>query len=240
MPDLEETIQNEDQVTDEITDQETPTEVVPEKPEVANPYEMSPDLRTRYKSADDLEVFAKTKQSEADTLRTEFEDYKRLNPQAQPTQPVGPTSEELLDKLVKDPAGFVRDATNDIRAQLQLSEFTRTHPDIEQYKAGMKEIVDRNPMILNDPDGLNMVYEYAKSRVGASMATQAAQIKSDEVNAINNTKKTDAFVEGSSTPKPTATPTITDGMSIAEMDKIFDEKGVGWISDEERRYYDEE
>jgi len=239
MPDFEETIQDEEIITDEIADEEIVPEVVPEETVEQNPYELSPELRSRYKSAGDLEEFAKTKQREADQLRAEYDAYKRQTPQAQTTQPNQPTSEELLDKLVKDPAGFIREATDDIRAQFALSEFTRTHPDIEQYKAGMKEIVDRNPMILNDPNGLDMVYEYAKSRAGAVRANDAATIKRAEVDEINNVKKTTAYVESSSTPKKTATPVITDGMSIAEMDKILDQQKVPWISDDERQHYEE-
>jgi hypothetical protein len=239
MTESEETIQNEEQVTEEITNEQVETEVVPEETVEQNPYEMSPELRTRYKSAEELENFAKKQQSEADRVKAEYEAYKRQNQQAQSTQPTGPTSEELLDKLVKDPVAFVKEATNDIRAQFALSEFARTHPDMENYKEGMNSIVQRSPQVLNDPQGLEMVYLLAKQQAGATMANQAAEIKRTETDKVNQVKKTTAFVETSSTPKKDAKPVITDGMSVAEMDKILDEQGVGWVSDDERQYYEE-
>jgi len=198
-----------------------------------DPYEVPENLKSRYKSAEEIAQFAAEKQSEADRIRREYEAYKQQHPEATQTQDQ-PSSEEVLDRLVKDPAGFVREMTNDIRAQLALTEFARTHPKLDDYKGDIAAIVNRTPAILADPEGLDMVYNYVARQREADRLNNASAIKSANIQKTENLKKTDAYVEGSTAPQRTSSPIITPDMSPEEMDKALDDAGIGWISDEER------
>lgn len=229
----DETIQNEELADEQITE-ETPEVVESEQQQQAepDPYIIPENLRSRYKSAEELANFAAVKQAEADRLKYEYDLYKQQHPET--TQVNQSSNEEVLDKLVKDPVGFVRELTNDIRAQVALSEFARTHPKLDDYKEDIASIVNRTPAILADPDGLEMVYNLVERRKEANKLNSAAQVKAQQNAQVQQTKQTNAFVEGATTPKQKASPKIVPGMSIEEQDKIFDDMGVGWITDEER------
>lgn len=236
----DETIENQEQVADEqVTEEQTEEAVVEstEKPEAQDdPLRLSPELQSRYKSAADLETFAAQKQSEADRLRSELDTYKQQHPTAESTQPI--PNEEQLERLGRDPVRFVQEVTGDIRAQVALMEFSRLHPDMEQHKAGMKEIVERNPQVLAHPQGLEMAYLLAKSQGEATKLTQAAAVKQAHTAEVNAVKQTGAFVEGATTPKQKASPKISADDSVADMDKKLDAMDVGWISDEDRHSSD--
>lgn len=230
----DETIQNEELADEQVTE-ETP-EVVESEPEQQaepDPYVIPENLRSRYRSAEELANFAAAKQSEADRLKREYETYKQQHPEAN-HQPQQPSNEEVLDKLVKDPVGFVKELTNDIRAQVALSEFARTHPKLDDYKEDIANIVNRTPAILADPDGLEMVYNLVERRKEVNKLNNAAQVKAQQNAQVQQTKQTNAFVEGATTPKQKASPKIVPGMSVEEMEKTMDDMGIGWITDEER------
>ena len=197
-----------------------------------DPLRLSPNLQTRYKSAADLETFAATQQGEADRLRSEFETYKQQHP-TEPAQPNAPTGEEQLERFAQDPVAFVQNATNDIRAQVALSEFARTHPDLEQYKAGMKDVVNRTPGILADPQGLEMAYLLAKSQTEATLAGQAAVVKANQTAQVVLEKQTAAVVEGATTPQPTPSTKVVLGMSGKESLDALKAQGIQDASDED-------
>jgi len=200
-------------------------EPTPEPQPQDDPLRLSPELQSRYKSAADLEAFAATKQGEADRLRSELETYKRQHP-TDPAQPATPTGEEQLERFAKDPVGFVQEITNDIRAQVALTEFARNHPDMEQHKAGMREIVNRTPGILADPQGLEMAYLLAKNQGEATKLGQAAEVKAAHTAQVTASKKTDAVVEGVTTPKPASSPKVVSGMSSKESLAALKAQGI--------------
>jgi hypothetical protein len=239
----DETIENQEQVVgEETTEQQTEETVVESTAEQVqdDPLRLSEAQQSRYKSAADLEAFAATKQSEADRLRSEFETYKQQHP-AESAQPNTPTGEEQLEQFARDPVAFVQNVTNDIRAQVALSEFARTHPDIEQYKAGMREVVNRTPGILADPQqGLEMAYLLVKNQSDATKATQAATIKAEHNAQVQATKKIDAVVEGATVAQPQASTKIDPNDSPAEMDRKMDAAGIPWVTDEERHRPDDD
>jgi len=218
----------------EPTDKEPVVAPEPTSQATDDPLRLSPNLQTRYKSAADLEAFAATQQGEADRLRSELETYKQQHPTVEPAQPNIPTGEEQLEQFAKDPVGFVQGVTNDIRAQVALSEFARTHPDLEQYKAGMKDVVNRTPGILADPQGLEMAYLLAKNQIEATMATQAAAVKAGQTAQVVLDKQTTAVVEGSTTPQPTTSPKVVLGMSSKDSLAALKAAGVPDGTDEDR------
>ena len=228
----DETIQNEELAEEQLTE-ETPEVVESEQQQQQDPYAFPENLKSRYRSAAELADFAAQKQSEADKYKQQYETYKQQHPEATQTTNQ-PSNEEVLDRLVKDPVGFVKELTNDIRAQVALSEFARTHPKLDEYKEDIASIVNRTPGILADPDGLEMVYNLVERRKEAGKLNDAAALKATQNAQTQQTKKTDAFVEGATTPKQKASPKIVPGMSIAEQEKIMDEMGIGWITDEDR------
>lgn len=219
-------------ITEPVVD---PT-VTPE-PQV-DPLKLSVEAQSRYKSAADLEAFAAQRQGEADRLRSEFETYKQQHPELNQPQPPHPTSEERIEKFAGDPDAFVREvamaATNDIRAQVALSEFARTHPDMETYKDGMKGIVERNPGVLADPQGLEMVYLLARNQGDATKLTEAAAIKNAHNAQVLTNKQTGAIVEGATPPQPTSSPKVTLGMSPEESEKALQAQGIPDATDEDR------
>jgi hypothetical protein len=198
-----------------------------------DPYEIPENLKSRYKSAAELAEFAAQKQSEADRLQAKVDAYEQQHPPVKPTE-TQPSSDEMLEKLAKDPVGFVKELTDDIRAQVALSEFARTHPKLDEYRGDIAAIVNRTPGILADPEGLDMVYNYVARQKEADKLNSASAIKNAHANEVQNLKKTGAVVEGSTAPKKGSSPLIKPGMSPDEMDKALDDAGVGWISDEER------
>lgn len=221
----------------------TPTpEPTPEPQAQDDPLRLSPNLQTRYKSAADLEAFAATQQGEADRLRSEFETYKQQHPEVT-AQPPAPTGAEQLEKFAEDPVGFVQQitqgVTNDIRAQVALTEFERVHPDIGQYKAGMRDIVQRTPGILQDPQGLEMAYLLAKSQGQATMLGEAAAVKAGHAAQVQATKQTTAVVEGATVAQPQASTGINPEDSPAEMDKKMDAMNIPWVTDDERHRLDD-
>ena len=61
------------------------------KPQTTDdPLKLSVEAQSRYKSAADLEMFAKEKQSEADKSRLELEIYRQQHPQPSQPQPSAP------------------------------------------------------------------------------------------------------------------------------------------------------
>lgn len=230
----DETTKPEDQITDEQVTNPVEKEVVESTEQTqVDPLRLSPEMQSRHKSAADLETFAKEKQGEAQRLQNEFDDYRRQNPQ--PSQQTSTaTDEEVLDRLAKDPIAFVREVTSDIRAQVALTEFARTHPDMETYKAGMKGIVERNQGVLNDPQGLEMVYLLAKNQGDATKLTQAAEIKTAHNAQVLAEKQTTAVIEGATTPQPASSSKVTLGMSPEESADALKAQGIPDATDEDR------
>lgn len=225
-----------------------PTEPTVTEPVVASeptpqvqddPYKLSPEQQSRHKSAADLETFANLKQSEAAKLQNELDTYRLQHP-SEPAQPNAPTGEEQLEQFAKDPVAFVQSVTNDIRAQVALSEFARTHPDLERYKAGMKDVVNRTPGILADPQGLEMAYLLAKNQSDATKATQAADVKAGHNAQVLATKQTAAVVEGATAAQPQVSSGINPEDSVAEMNKKMDAMNVGWVTEDERHRLDDD
>jgi hypothetical protein len=239
----DETIQNDEIITDEFTDDDVETEVVESAEEQieteADPLRLSPELQSRYKSAAELEQFAATKQSEADRLRNEYNNYKALHPDVGESRPSEMSNEEVLDQLVKDPKGFVNELLAPIAAQVGLNNYANSgHPEIKDpnFMREMEAVIRESPSLVNNPRGLDIAYAYVKSQFDANKLTEAAGIKSARNAGIQTVKKTTAFTEGATAGKTQTSPKITPGMSTAEMDKIFDAQGVGWIKDEDREY----
>lgn len=233
------TIQNDEVTTEEVTNDVVETEVVESTEEQVqvDPLKLSPEQQSRHKSAADLEAFANQQQSEAAKLRNELDGYKAQYPQAGQVQP--PTNEEVLDRLVKDPKGFVNELLAPIAAQVGLNNYASSgHPEVKDpaFYAEMETIINGNPALANDPKGLDMAYHYVKSQVDANKLTKAAGIKTVHNANVQTTKQTTAFVEGATVAKTQTSPKIVPGMSSAEMDKIFDAQGVGWVKDEDREY----
>ena len=125
-------------------------------------------------------------------------------------------------------------ATNDIRAQMALSDFARTHPDLETYKEGMRGLVERNPRVLEDPQGLEMVYLMAKNQGDATKLTEAAAIKNAQNAKVLESKQNAAVVEGATTPQPTSSPKVTLGMSPEESAEALKSQGIPDATDEDR------
>ena len=112
--------------------------------------------------------------------------------------------------------------------------FERVHPDVEQYKAGMSDIVQRTPGILQDPQGLEMVYLLAKNQVEATKATEAAGIKAGQTAQVVLDKQTKAVVEGATTPQPAASSKVVLGMSSKESLEALKAQGIPDGTDEDR------
>jgi hypothetical protein len=240
---VDEAIENQEQVAGEETTEQKPEETVVEstaEQTQVDPYRLSPEQQSRHKSAADLETYAATKQGEADRLRSELETYKQQHPVTEPAQPNAPTGEEQLEQFAKDPVAFVQNVTNDIRAQVALSEFARTHPDIEQYKAGMRDVVNRTPGILADPEGLEMAYLLAKSQSDVTKATHAAGVKAEHNAQVQATKQTTAVVEGATVAQPQTSTGIDSEDSPAEMNKKMDAMNIPWVTEDERHRLDDD
>lgn len=221
--------------TDEPVAEPEPEPVVEPTPEPQpqdDPLRLSPELQSRYKSAAALEAFAATKQGEADKLRLELETYKQQHPTTESTQPI--PNEEQLERLGRDPVRFVQEVTGDIRAQVALMEFSRLHPDMEQHKAGMKEIVERNPQVLAHPQGLEMAYLLAKKQSEATKLTEAAAIKQTHNAQVTADKQTKAVVEGVTPPQPTPSTKVVLGMSSKESLAALKAQGIPDGTDEDR------
>jgi len=224
-----------EQVTEEVTEEvvESPTGEQNQQQQAEDPW-----WKSRYRSPDEMAEDVRRFQSEADRYKRQMEELQsRLPQQQQPEQ----TSDEILDQLAKDPKGFIarviEESVAPVKAQVAIAEFARKHPNFESYKEEMKQVVERNPAILNDPEGLDMVYNYVDTRRKANNVEKAAVKMQEHKDNVNQVKRTDAFVEGSTSPKRTQTPIIKEGMTPEEMDKALDEAGVGWITDEERHRF---
>ncbi len=235
----EETTPKEEVITEQVTNDETPAEVVESTEEQiqVDPLKLSPEQQSRHKSAADLEAFANQQQSEAAKFKNELDAYKIQHPTAGQVQPS--TNEEVLDRLVKDPKGFVNELLAPIAAQVGLNNYANSgHPEIKDpnFMREMEAIINQNPALANDPKGLDMAYTYVKSQVDANKLTQAAEIKNAHNANVQTVKQTTAFVESSTSPKNQTSPKITSDMTTAEKDKVFDAQGVGWVKDEDREY----
>ena len=209
---------------EEITE---PTETEEEVTE--QPQEQTPEWKSRYRSPDDMWEDVKRFQSEADKAKRAMDTYQRSKPTSD-VQPQGITNEELLDKFVKDPQGFMQEMMAPYQAQLALTEFQRTHKDFDEVKEVMASVVNRTPAILADPEGLEMAYNHAKAIKNAQkMASAAATVESHK-QQVTDIKKTDAQLESSTQPKQEAKLEIKPGMTPEEMDAILDKKGDKWYN----------
>jgi hypothetical protein len=198
-----------------------------------DPYKLSPEQQGRHKSAADLEAYAANRQGEADRLRAELDNYKQQHPDTA-ARPATPTEEEQLERFAKDPAGFVREFTNDIRAEVGLMRFSGQHPDVEQHKAGMKKILEEAPGILAHPQALKMMYLLAREEAEATKAGQAAVIKANQTAQVVLEKQTTAVVEGATTPQPTPSTKVVPGMSSKESLEALKAQGIPDGTDEDR------
>lgn len=213
--------------TEEVTETEAQT--------TEQPTQTTPEWSSRYRSPEDMWQDVKKFQGEAQR-------YKNIVSNYQPQQPPPPDREKLtkeqLDELVADPDKFVDKRVQDkllpILEMVVLQEFRSTHEDYDQVKDSMRDVINKNPEILRTEEGLEMAYLYAKNKTQGQKMAHAAQVKTQQNAQIQQTKQTTAFVEGATTPKQKASPKVVPGMSIEEQDKILDDMGVPWITEEER------
>jgi len=238
---------NPDPVADPVADPVDPDPVVdptaePQTPD--DPLRLSPEMQSRHKSAADLEAFAKQQQSEADTIKREFEEYKRQHPDATQTQPPPPTTDEVLEKLARDPVGFVNEEVNKavmpLAAQVGLNIYADNgHPEVKnpEFKQAMEAVIKKNPALINTEDGLDYAYFKVKNQMDAAKKVQANSIIQAQNAEVQTVKKAEAFVEGATATKPQASPKILPGMSRAESEKILDAQNIGWVKDEDREEY---
>lgn len=209
-----------------------PTETEPTGTETgtqAQPTETKPEWSTRYRSPDDMWEDVKKFQSEAARLKAETEKFRQSR-EIPENKPTGISNEELLDKFVKDPQGFMQEMMAPIQAQIALTEFQRTHKDFDEVREVMASVVNRTPGILADPDGLEMVYNHARAIKNAEKMQSAAATVESHNKQVMETKKTDAQLESSTQTHKEAKLEIKPGMSRKEQDEILDKKGVGWYN----------
>jgi len=230
MPD--ETIKIKTATIDDAGDEKPVVKSTEKQPEeITQP---KPAWQERFKTPEEIYEFARQKQSEADKAKAELDRTLQVIQQVQPQPQIKqPTTEEMVDMLVKDPVGFYRQVVgpdlSKIEARMAWSEFKETHPGIDsQMKQEMGSYIGRNPNVLSDPDGLNMVYTYVKSKQDAEKLAVAADKTAEHKSQIEETKKKDAFLETSSTTKKQDVLEIKPGMRSKEMNEIMDKKGVGW------------
>ena len=133
--------------------------------------------------------------------------------------------------------GFVQNAISSVvapyQAKVALMEFAQSgHPEVlnQDFRREMGSVVERNPALLNDPEALDIIYTYVKTRQDASKLASVAQATQQQVAQTNQIKRTSAFVEGSSPVANTGSPTIQKGMKVADMDKVLDQMGVPIIT----------
>lgn len=210
------------------------------EPQPTDPYAFPENLKSRYKSVEEVTNFAAQQQSEADRLRNDFEAYKTQHPIAE-TQ--SPTNDELITEFAADPNKFmskyINQAVAPIAAQVGLTSYANSgHPEINDpnFMREMEAIIQQNPSLVNDPKGLDMAFSYVKSQFDANKLTEAAGIKNARNAQVQTIKETTAFTEGSTAAKTQTSPKIVPGMSSAEQEKIMDAQGVGWVKDEDREY----
>jgi len=219
---------------EEITEptEAEPTEIGTETETPTQPTEVKPEWSSRYRSPDDMWADVKRFQSEAARLKAETERYQQSK-EIPNAKPEGVSNEELLDKFVKDPQGFMQEMMAPIQVQLALTEFQRTHKDFDEVKEVMASVVNRTPSILADPEGLEMVYNHARAIKNAQKMASAAQTMESHKQGVMNTKRTDATLESATQPKKEAKLELQPGMSPQEMDEILDKKGTGWYNRDE-------
>lgn len=215
---------------DQVTE---PTETEPTETETESTEQPTetrqPEWSSRYRSPDDMWEDVKKFQGEAARLKAETEKYQQSR-EIPDNTPSGVSNEELLDKFVKDPQGFMQEMMAPIQAQLALTEFQRTHKDFDEVKEVMASVVNRTPSILADPEGLEMVYNHARAIRNAQKMQSAAETMQSHKQEVDNLKRTDAQLESSTTPKKEAKLELKPGMSPKEMDEILDKKGTGWYN----------
>ena len=210
--------------------EQTPTETQPVVAEQTTEQtqtqtETQPEWKPRFKSEDEMWNFARQKQSEADTYKGQLEQMQRVMQPPAP-QPHQPSNEELVEQFVKDPQGFVQSMMAPIQVQVAIQDFSRSHPDFESLRAEMAAAVNRNPSILNDPEGLEMVYNHVKARKMSVASGQAAETLAVQKAETEKTKKESAWAEGSTKSQKSPALELKPGMSEAEMEAILDKKGI--------------
>ena len=225
----DEEIQEGSSVGEETTEPTETEEQVTEEQASSTETQSKPEWQARYRSPDDMWEDVKKFQGEAAKAKAQMDQYQQST-QVPDNTPEGASNEEMLDKFVKDPQGFMQEMMAPIQAQLALTEFQRTHEDFDEVKEVMASVVNRTPAILADPEGLEMAYNHAKAIKNAQKMAGAATAMQSHKEQVTETKKTDAFVESATTPKPSPKLELRPGMSPQEMDEILDKKGDKWYN----------
>jgi hypothetical protein len=221
----DEEIQEGSPVEEEVTEPIETEEEVTEQPQETT--QSTPEWKSRYRSEEEMWEATKRFQSEAARAKAELEQYQQSKPTPD-TSPEGSTNEELLDKFVKNPQGFMEEMMAPVKAQIALTEFQRTHKDFDDVREVMASVVNRTPAILADPEGLEMAYNHAKAIRNAQKMASAAETMQSHKQQVTDIKKTDAQLESSTQPKKEAKLELKPGMDPDEMDAILDKKGSGW------------
>jgi len=193
-----------------------------------------PAWKKQYATEDAMYADLKKFQGERDRYEAEV---RKARTQAPPqTQPTQRTPEQVLEELVRDPDAYIEKRVMErvmpFMAKAEIERYETVLPGFKEMKAEIREIVEANPAILNTPFGIEMVYNHvakqheAQGRVVASTAVDAARQKAEE------TKRNEAFVEGSGQPKRSTQPLIKTGMSVEESNKALDALGIGWNTED--------
>ena len=193
---------------------ETNTDVA-EGGQTGQPENAEPEWKKTFKTPEEMWDFARGQQARADRL----EAASKKEPQPSPQQVATESKEQVLERFVKDPTGFlntiIEQAVTPIQQKMLMTSLRVQYPDIDSFKEAVAEIA-------NDPEkSFKAIYGYLKSE-------KNQEIVRKQNEQITATKKTGAFMEGSGKTQGQTVDKIKPGMTRAEMDKILDKQGIPW------------
>jgi hypothetical protein len=231
---IDDDIQNADPDAELIANQELPsqeklsTEQPAEQPIASQP---EPAWKAKYKSPDDMWDETRKFMSEKQRLENENLRLRQQIPQPPPVDPAV-ARDKRLEQFIQDPDAVINDAAmklmGPIAKKVVLGEYFNEHPEAKPYRATIDAMIESQPNILSIPNAIHAVYLLAKDEDASGKAVEAQKIVADNRAAIQESKKTGAYVEPATQPKRSAPPTLKSGMSIAESQKALDEAGIGW------------
>jgi hypothetical protein len=217
-----------------LANQELPSE---DKPSAEQPTEQpivpqpEPAWKAKYKSPDDMWDENRKFMSEKQKLENENQRLRQQIPQP-PLVDQAVARDKRLEQFIQDPDAVINEAASKmvlpLQAKIILMDFEEQHPEARAYRSAMRDIVNESPSLLQSEYGLEAAYLLAKERDITGKQGQAQKMVVGNRAAIQESKKTDAYVEPATQPKRSASPTLKQGMSIAESQKALDAAGIGW------------